>query len=88
MINRKSRRYLTGFFCALVVTLASCDTTGSRSPEPTAEQLLTELKSRYDAGALTKDEYDRQHAQIVSRGTGGQSRSVAPTGETIRGILC
>jgi hypothetical protein len=88
MKKHKFPARLIGLTCVFIVCLAGCDTTGPRSDTATTEQHLAELKSRYDKGTLTKEEYERQRAQILSSDTAGQkSKSGPPTVDAVSGIL-
>ena len=83
MSHLVTKRFLVCFTCALIALTAGCEATATRGSDPTAQR-LSELKARSDTGAMSKDEYERQRAEIKDEELRGMK---PPTDEAIRGIL-
>jgi hypothetical protein len=73
--------------CALVVLmgvgLSGCNSTPSA---PSEEQMMVELEKRYASGAISKEEYERQRADIHARAQREALEAGSPLNESIRGM--
>ena len=71
----------------VITTGAGCSTAGSASADSwTADQELMDLTRRYETGALSKDEYERQRAEMLARRDREGLQSGSPMNETVRGM--
>jgi hypothetical protein len=74
--------------CALVIlmNLGGCAETPNAPLGAAEEQMMLDLEKRYAAGAITKDEYDRQRADIHARAQRESLESGSSLNTTIRGM--
>ena len=74
--------------CALVVltNLAGCADTPNAPLGAADEQMMVELEKRYASGAITKEQYDRERADIHARAQREQLEAGSPLNESIRGM--
>jgi uncharacterized membrane protein len=74
--------------CALVVlmTATGCSSTPERGLNPAEEQMMLDLDKRYATGKMSKEEYDRQRAEIHARAQRESVEAGSPMNESIRGM--
>jgi hypothetical protein len=74
--------------CALVITIGSsgCSNTPTGVTGAAEQEMMLDLDKRYAAGAISKNEYERQRADIQARSQRESLESGSPMNETIRGF--
>jgi hypothetical protein len=86
----KQKRFVSSFAasCALAIlmSLTGCADTPNAPLGAAEEQMLMDLEKRHAAGTITKDEYDRQRADIHSRAQRESLESGSSLNTTIRGM--
>jgi hypothetical protein len=84
----KHKRFVAPFAAscafALLVAVTGCSSTPERSAAE--EQMLLELEKRYASGAMSKEEYERQRADIHARAQRESLEAGSPLNESIRGM--
>jgi hypothetical protein len=80
------------FICLGVVIIANnagCSATGpaTSTASATTEQQLRDLTRKYETGTLSKEEYERQSAEIHNIRQRELLQSGSPLNETVRGVL-
>jgi hypothetical protein len=71
--------------CALAIatSITGCSTPDARTLE---DPLMAELDKRYETGTISKQEYERQRAEIHARRQREGLETGSPTNEAIRGM--
>jgi hypothetical protein len=89
MANKSIQMYLTSLGFVMVLNNAGCSATGPAANvgSTSAEQQLVDLTRNYETGAIGKDEYERQRAEIQAKRERELVQSGSPLNETVRGIL-
>ena len=70
---------------AVVLNVAGCSNTPSGTGLSEEEQVL-ELEKRYATGAISKEQYERERAELHARTQREAIQSGSPMNETIRGF--
>jgi hypothetical protein len=74
--------------CVLVVLMnvTGCADTPNAPLGAAEERMLVELEKRYASGAISKEEYERQRADIHARAQREALEAGSPLNESIRGM--
>jgi len=72
---------------ALVAMINSgCSTSPTGGASSTSEQQMLDLTRRYETGAISKDQYERESAEIHAKRERELVAPGSPTNEAIRGM--
>jgi len=65
---------------------SGCSSPAPQSANAATEQQMYDLKKQYDAGTISKEQYDRESAYLRSKRDQELIQSGSPMNETVRGI--
>lgn len=69
-------------------SLVGCSNTGSGGVgSMSADQQMLDLTKQYETGAISKDQYERESANLRSKRDRELIQSGSPMNETVRGVL-
>jgi hypothetical protein len=68
------------------MTATGCGNTPERALSAAEEQMMLDLDKRYASGKISKEEYERQRADIHARAQRESLEAGSPLNESIRGM--
>jgi uncharacterized membrane protein len=76
----------SAYAIAMLLTGPGCTSDPATQSATSEQELMTELDRRYAAGAISKEQYERERAEIRARAQREGIQSGSPMNETIRGF--
>jgi hypothetical protein len=76
------------FICLALVAMinSGCSTAPTGAASSTAEEQMLDLNRRYETGAISKEQYERESVEIHARRERELVAPGSPTNEAIRGM--